>query len=125
MRAGLAVPLELHGGPRIGGFNVGLEGRKKELRGIVRGHGAEIRLGLLHTHQAILRARRPAVKALSPREHRLTLLARGSQTKQIAAALGIAYSTAELHLRNARHRLGAITREQAVALAVAQHLIEP
>lgn len=48
----------------------------------------------------------------------LTALANGMRNDRVAHCLGITRSTVEFHLRNARHKLRANTREQAVALAV-------
>lgn len=57
---------------------------------------------------------------LSTREREcLLLLAQGLRTAQIADRLGIATVTVELYCRNARKKLAAKTREQAVALAIA------
>lgn len=56
---------------------------------------------------------------LSNRERRvLQLLARGLGNLQIAHSMGIAEVTVRLHLRNARKKMGAATREQALALAL-------
>lgn len=62
--------------------------------------------------------------SLSPREHDcLAYVADGLRTADIAHCLGIAETTVEMHLRNARARLGAKTRDEAVALAVRAELI--
>lgn len=53
------------------------------------------------------------------------LLAQGLRTQRIAAELGIAPITVEYHFKNARVRLGAHTREQALAIAVKQGWIAP
>ncbi len=66
------------------------------------------------------RARRP-----SGREREvLALLARGSTDAQIAEALGLSPATVQTHVRNAKAKLGARTRAQAVALALVSGLIE-
>lgn len=58
---------------------------------------------------------------LSSRERQcLELLASGARNVRIAAAIGISENTVEFHLRNARRKLGANTREQALAIAVKQ-----
>lgn len=63
---------------------------------------------------------------LSPRETEvLTWLARGLRADQIAHELGIARVTADLHVANAKRKLGAATREQALARALVLGLIEP
>jgi DNA-binding CsgD family transcriptional regulator len=40
-------------------------------------------------------------------------------TKQIAAELGVSEKTIEMHLARARHKLGARTTTQAVAISLA------
>ena len=58
---------------------------------------------------------------LSPREHQVVeLLAAGRTGDQVAAQLGIAPATVRVHIRNATGKLGASTRMQAVAIAVAR-----
>lgn len=53
--------------------------------------------------------------ALSPREADvMQLLAAGLRSQEIAHELGLALVTVELHLRNARVKLGARTRDQAL-----------
>lgn len=64
--------------------------------------------------------------ALSSREIEcLEWLARGLLDDRIAASLGISCSTVRLHLKNARVKLGARTREQALVLALQRGLIVP
>lgn len=70
----------------------------------------------------------PALEAprLTGREQDvLLLLASGLKNKQIAERLGLAEITVRMHLSSARTRLGARTREQAVAIAVRDNLIRP
>jgi len=63
--------------------------------------------------------------ALSPREREaLQWLASGLQTARIAERMGLAIPTVEKHLAGARARLGARTREQALAIALARREIE-
>lgn len=52
-------------------------------------------------------------------------LARGLDNSGISRELNIALPTVALHLINARKKLGAATREQAVARAVELGLIKP
>lgn len=60
-----------------------------------------------------------AAVSLTPREIEvLTLLSNGLRTGQIAFQLRLARSTVEFHIRNARLKMKARTREQAVARAV-------
>lgn len=48
----------------------------------------------------------------------LSLLANGMRTDQIAHRIGLARGTVEFHIRNARVKLQAHTREQAIARAI-------
>jgi DNA-binding CsgD family transcriptional regulator len=58
---------------------------------------------------------------LSPREHQVVeLLACGKTGEEVAEQLGISPATVRVHVRNATGKLGANTRTQAVAIAVAR-----
>jgi PAS domain S-box-containing protein len=58
---------------------------------------------------------------LSPREHQVVeLLASGNTGEEVAERLGISPATVRVHVRNATGKLGANTRTQAVAIAVAR-----
>lgn len=123
-RAGIAVPMRLRGEATVGGWNIGGDLSAGELTRIWDQRGLEIRLALAYAHD---RLQQPALKdtVLTPRERECLLgLADGDQLKQIAERLGVGYSTVEFHLRNARRKLGARTREQALARALAAGLIE-
>lgn len=62
---------------------------------------------------------------LSPRERECLLrLAQGERVDRIAERLGLSTVTVELHLRNARRKLGARTSPEAVAKAVLRRWIE-
>jgi PAS domain S-box-containing protein len=62
---------------------------------------------------------RERAKALSPREREvLGLLARGLTGEQIAARLALSPETVRTHVRNAREKLGASTRVEAVTMAL-------
>jgi DNA-binding CsgD family transcriptional regulator len=53
----------------------------------------------------------------------LALLATGSTDGQIAATLGLSPATVQTHVRNAKAKLGARTRAQAVAMALQRNII--
>jgi DNA-binding CsgD family transcriptional regulator len=66
----------------------------------------------------------PGVRVPSARERQiLALLAEGETDAQIAARLGLSPATVQTHVRNAKAKLGARTRAQAVALALRSRLI--
>ena len=63
---------------------------------------------------------------LTPREREcLTRLTAGDRVDRIAERLGLSNATVELHLANARRRLGARTSAEAVAKAVLLGLVRP
>jgi PAS domain S-box-containing protein len=65
--------------------------------------------------------REPGKGVLSPREHQVVeLLASGNTGEEVAERLGISPATVRVHVRNATGKLGASTRTQAVAIAVAR-----
>jgi PAS domain S-box-containing protein len=66
-------------------------------------------------------AKRNGRSVLSPREHQVVeLLASGNTGEEVAERLGISPATVRVHVRNATGKLGASTRTQAVAIAVAR-----
>jgi PAS domain S-box-containing protein len=66
-------------------------------------------------------SRKPGKGVLSPREHQVVeLLASGNTGEEVAERLGISPATVRVHVRNATGKLGASTRTQAVAIAVAR-----
>ena len=63
---------------------------------------------------------------LSPRETEiLRYIAAGYTTKEVAAALNIAESTAEWHISNVLVKLGAASRAEAVAIGLREGLLGP
>ena len=66
----------------------------------------------------------PQSPRLSPRETELmTLLANGKTVAESARQMEISRRTVVIHLKHARERLGAVTRDEAIALAVAFGLV--
>jgi DNA-binding NarL/FixJ family response regulator len=69
---------------------------------------------------------RPKLADLNDREiEMLTWVARGKTSAQIAEMIGLAKRTVDFHLDNARNKLGAATRTEAVIKAAFGRLIEP
>lgn len=82
--------------------------------------GTATPVGVEHSAGAGARARVP-----SKREREvLALLARGETDAQIADRLELSPATVQTHVRNAKAKLGARTRAQAVALALVAGLIK-
>ena len=62
----------------------------------------------------------PVIELLTPREREvLALVAEGQTSAVIAEALGIRPATVRTHVEHARQKLGATTRAEAVARAIA------
>ena len=71
---------------------------------------------------SVPRLERPA--GLTEREARVVgMLARGLQTKEIAAALGISAKTADRHIQNAYRKIGVSTRAAATLFAMEHGLV--
>jgi LuxR family quorum sensing-dependent transcriptional regulator len=113
--------------------------RNGKLFGVVTFAGVRCRLGpiersILHllAHTALMQAltlsdsAQPAapVSDLSPRELQcLQWASRGKTDAEIGVILGISARTARFHIENAKRKLGAATRVQAVAEAMRRHAI--
>ncbi len=65
----------------------------------------------------------PPVRLTSREHDSLALVADGKTDWEISVILGDAEATAHFHIDNARRKLGAVTRSQAVARLVSQRLI--
>lgn len=73
----------------------------------------------------VLRPASAAAPLLTPREREiLGLVARGWATARIGRTLDVRESTVRTHLERARDKLGARTRAEAVARALAAHLLD-
>lgn len=79
-----------------------------------------------HVRMQSMQARQSHGIVLSGRERECLLwLARGLRTKEIGNKLNLREVTVHLYVSNAKRKLSAITREQAVAKAITLGLITP
>lgn len=122
IRSGFSAITQIHGRQGASGWNLGSSLDAREVMALRRDREDKLRIAAFLAHVALLRAQKtPPVKRLSRREHDcLSLSAQGYRTKEIARACAISPVTVDLYLRNARVKLGAATREQAVAIALSQ-----
>ncbi len=112
--------------------------RAGKMLGVVMFGGVRCRLGpiersTLHllAHSAVVRAidlkdapKEAATSELSPRERQcLQWASKGKTDAEIGVILGISARTARFHIENAKRKLGAATRVQAVAEAMRRHAI--
>lgn len=62
--------------------------------------------------------------ALSERErHAVSLVATGRSDREIASIMNVSVTTAHFHVEQAKRKLGAVTRAQAVAIAINKDLV--
>ncbi|MGP9791801.1 helix-turn-helix transcriptional regulator [Roseinatronobacter sp. NSM] len=126
INAGFSSTIRLKGDRGIAGWNIGSSLSRQEVDALRLHSEDQLRLAAQHAHEALDGARRQTSARLAPREVQcLRFLAQGYRTKDIARALDLSSAAIELYLRNARRKLGALTREQAIAIATAQGIIAP
>ncbi len=124
INAGFSATVRLQGKRGVAGWNIGSSLSRREVDSLRSHHEAVLRLAANHAHAALERTQRFNAAPLSHREVQcLRFLAQGYRTKDIARALDLSSAAVELYLRNARRKLGAATREQAVAMFTAQGIV--
>ncbi|MEO0496060.1 MAG: LuxR C-terminal-related transcriptional regulator [Pseudomonadota bacterium] len=126
LRSGFVCPTEPENSITAAGWCFGSSLGQTDFIRLYANHGATLRLASLCAHQQIeafkrsSESRQTANCILSDREQECLLhLASGYRSSGIAYKMGITLSTVEFHLRRIRKKLGAATREEAVAKAVA------
>ncbi|KFB10977.1 helix-turn-helix transcriptional regulator [Nitratireductor basaltis] len=121
LRAGLALPVRVRDQAGLCGWNI-LSSHGRALVDQHRRHSlAQLRFAALFSHTQMQQTAAAPVSAspLTGREMEcLQWLACGMRTKEIARKTELSPATVEFHLRNARFKLGASTREHALALAL-------
>ncbi|RGP36428.1 helix-turn-helix transcriptional regulator [Pseudotabrizicola alkalilacus] len=127
IHAGFSSTLRLPGAFGVAGWNIGSSLSGAEVDALRADREDALRLAARHVHDMLICVQGACgAQALSPRETEcLVLLAQGQRTKDIARTLGLSPAAVELYLRNARNKLGAATREQAIAIGFARGLLSP
>jgi DNA-binding CsgD family transcriptional regulator len=127
---GLVVPLRGARGAGWGGFSLVTRERGRHFAAWRAAKGrAAVLAAQITAHRLLVLAEaeppEPQLR-LSKREREcLVWLVAGLRSDRIAERLGLARVTVDLHLARARRRLGAKTREQAVAKALLLGLLRP
>lgn len=126
---GVLIPLPPLSGCPTAGLIVGSELPVSDTQKVLDEHGPRL-IALTHLFHArasgeLLR-RRDGVPVLTSRERGcLQIISRGERVAAAAHQLGLSEATVELHLRNARHKLGARSLPEAVARGLLYRQIEP
>ena len=125
--ARFAVSERALGRTKVGILALGTDHPPGTWRARVERHRAPLTLAARMCAAYLAGAEPPAMlQPLSAREAEcLQLLARGLRNDRIAERLGLHRATVEMHIARARRKLGAQTREQAIAKAVAAGAIHP
>lgn len=135
LRHGFTVPIHMSGGGE-GLVALASDTSAREFNAAVAHHRHDLHLLALHFHSlhaAACRAERvSSEKAIQPdaevtgREAECLLwTARGKSAWETAMVLGISERTVNFHVENARRKLNALTKTQAVVQAIMQNLIRP
>lgn len=125
LRSGISSTLKRINPGAFGGWNFGSSLRRAEFEKLMREVQPNLHLAGMIMHQYFLEAQSaeaqtPAqIPILSPREREaLLFLGQGLRIAEIAFRMGIRKVTVDLHLKTARQKLGAATREEALAKAI-------
>lgn len=130
-RSGFSAPVRLVGRGAFGGWNFGSALPRGEFERAMAEFGDSVRLAGFFIHERLQKAIDSApqgegASVLTPRERECLLrLARGLRNERIAEELGLAVVTVDLHMSRARKKLGAATREEALAKAILRGEICP
>ncbi len=128
-RSGVGIPMPFKEQKQIGGWNFLSRLKRRDFEALHKRTAPILHLSaaLVHRELEARQAKRPRQNIrLSPREKECLLwLAAGLRTSQIAEKIGIKPVTVDMHMRNARLRLNAKTREQALAIALIEGHIKP
>ena len=129
MTAGVSLTMQVERNGRGQGWNLLTDLDAEGFEALFRSHGQAIGLAahMIHGRLAADQTpQAPVLSALTGRERDcLRFVADGLRTAELAHRLGVSEGTVEYHLRNARRKLGARTRDHAVALALRAEFTGP
>ncbi len=129
--AGIASPVRLQCPGHFGGWNLGSTMKRPVFEKHLGEYCERLQLMGFIAHEVLQQKAYLGIdtdlhEALSERERECLLwLARGLRNREIADRLNIAIVTVDLHLKRARTKLGAATRDEALAKAVVSGEIVP
>lgn len=129
LRSGMLFPLPPQAGCPVAGLIAASPASYRNICDLLEEEGQRL-VALAHLFHSRasgeLMRRRDGVAALTVREKDcLQIVSRGERMAAIAHQLGLSEATVELHLRNARRKLGARSLPEAVARGLLYRQIEP
>lgn len=129
VKSAICVPVNTNIQPEFGGWVIGGTEDGTAFESMSADSGAHLQMAGFIADERIRAlaylAKRPE-RNLSPRERECLLwLSAGLRVAKIAHRLGLSEAAVTLYIRNARRKLGARTREQAVARAIQSGEIQP
>ena len=123
--AGIALPIRAAPDGRGQGWNLLTEGGAAALDALLSERGTDLALAAHLIHARLIASNStkesasPPARSLTRRERDcLAYVADGLRVAELAYRIGLSEATVEFHLANARRKLGARTRDHAVALAL-------
>lgn len=129
LKSGLLFPLSPQAGCPVAGLIAASPLSYPQIVDLLQREGQRlvVRAHLFHARAAgELMRRRDGVATLTAREQScLQIISRGERVAAVAHQLGLSEATVELHLRNARHKLGARSLPEAVARGLLYRQIDP
>ncbi|MEE9452766.1 MAG: autoinducer binding domain-containing protein [Paracoccaceae bacterium] len=133
LTCGIAISVPCQNSSEIAGWNFITPLKRTEFERRYRNTARILQMSAILVHLKLEDHRRDDCQSkqystphLTPREQECLLwLGSGLRTNQIAWKMGIKAVTVDMHIRNARLRLGANTREHALAIALTKGLIKP
>lgn len=128
LRDGVSMPLHSPQG-ELGILSLAVDAPPAEARAICLAALGQVQVLAGYLHEAVRRVsglHQGTNPPLSPRETEcLRWAADGKTSGEIAQLLGLSESTANFHMNNAMRKLDVVNRQQAVAKATLQGLIQP
>lgn len=129
LKSGLLFPLPAQSGCPVAGLIAASPLSYPQIVDLLQRDGQRLmaKAHLFHARAAgELMRRRDGVATLTVREQScLQIISRGERVAAAAHHLGLSEATVELHLRNARHKLGARSLPEAVARGLLYRQIDP
>lgn len=129
MRSMVSFPFHTLSDRHAGIFSIATDLRRDEFRRMYAETGPIIQLASVSTCNCIAALARPVsigdVEITDRERECLLWLGRGCRNDEIAHRLGVRPVTVEFHIANARRKLNARTREQALVRAIQLDLVTP